>query len=68
MPRHVFARQALYERVRSEPMRTIAAELGVSGVGLAKACRAAGVPTPPRGYWAEKRHGKPVPARPPPPA
>lgn len=65
MPRHVFTRQALYVRVWSEPMRTIAVELGVSDVGLAKACRAAGVPTPPRGYWAKKHHGKPVPTRPP---
>lgn len=64
MPHHVFTRQALYDRVWAKPMRTVAAELGVSDVGLAKACRAAGVPTPPRGYWARKQHGKSLPPRP----
>jgi hypothetical protein len=63
MPHHTFTRQALYDRVWTEPMRTIAAELGVSDVGLAKACRTAGVPTPPRGWWARKQFGKPLPPR-----
>ena len=26
--------------------------MGVTGIGLAKACRRNGVPVPPRGYWA----------------
>lgn len=65
MPHHVFTRMALYERVWAEPMRTVAQSIGVSDVGLAKACRAADIPVPPRGYWAKLQHGKPVPARPP---
>lgn len=62
---HVFARQALYDRVWAEPMRTVASTLGVSDVGLAKACRAAGIPTPPRGWWARLQHNKPLPPKPP---
>lgn len=65
MSHHVFTRQALYDRVCSEPIRTVARSLGVSDVGLAKACRAAGIPTPPRGWWARLRHNKPLPPRPP---
>jgi hypothetical protein len=49
-------------------MRTIASSIGVSDVGLAKACRAAGIPVPPRGWWAKRHHGKPLPPRPPLPA
>lgn len=64
MTHHVFTRQALYDRVWAEPMRTVALSLGVSGVGLAKACRAAAIPVPPRGYWAKLQHNKPLPARP----
>ena len=65
MPHHVLTRQDLYERVWTEPIRTVARSLGVSDVGLAKACRVAGVPVPPRGYWAKLQHGKPTPPRPP---
>uniref|UniRef100_UPI0025D7EDE5 hypothetical protein n=1 Tax=uncultured Brevundimonas sp. TaxID=213418 RepID=UPI0025D7EDE5 len=65
MPPHVFTRQALYERVWAEPIRILAPSLGVSDVGLAKVCRAAGIPTPPRGWWVKLQHGKPLPPRPP---
>lgn len=65
MTKHVFTRQALYDRVWSEPMRLLAPSLGVSDVGLAKACRAADLPTPPRGWWAKLQHGKPLPTKPP---
>lgn len=41
-----------------EPLKTLAPQLGVSDVGLAKACRKANVPIPPRGYWAKKRARK----------
>lgn len=64
MPHHVCTRSALYERVWTEPMRTVARSLGVSDVGLAKACRTAGIPVPPRGYWAKRQHSKPLPPRP----
>lgn len=53
-------RQELYERVWATPMRTLAAEFGVSDVGLAKACERHRIPCPPRGYWAKKQHGKPT--------
>lgn len=39
-----FTRPALYERVWTEPIRTVAGSLGVSDVGLAKACCTAGIP------------------------
>lgn len=65
MPHHVFTRQALYDRVWAEPICTVARSLGVSDVGLAKACRAADIPTPPRGWWAKLQHCKPLPPKPP---
>jgi len=50
----VFDRQQLYELVWSKPMRVFAAEFGISDVAVAKACRSALIPVPPRGYWASK--------------
>lgn len=54
---HSFTRLELYNLVWSEPMRDIAARLGLSDVGLAKACRNASIPAPPRGYWNKKKAG-----------
>ncbi len=51
-------RQELYERVWAEPVESIARSWGLSGRGLAKACKRAGVPVPPRGYWARLQHGQ----------
>jgi hypothetical protein len=51
-------RSELYARVWSTPMTKLAAELGISDVGLAKACRRHAVPAPPRGYWAKLRAGQ----------
>nr|WP_313634784.1 hypothetical protein [Brevundimonas diminuta] len=65
MVHHVLTRTALYATVWSEPIRTVARRLAVSDVGLAKACRVAGVPVPPRGYWSQVKHGQPTPPRPP---
>ncbi len=65
MPHHVLTRGDLYDRVWTEPIRTVARRLEVSDVGLAKACRVAGVPVPPRGYWSQVKHGRPTPPRPP---
>jgi hypothetical protein len=48
-------------------MRTLAAEFGVSDVGMAKACERHHIPCPPRGHWAKKQYGKPT-RRPPLPA
>lgn len=54
---HSFTRLELYDLVWSEPMWDIAARLGLSDVGLAKACRNASIPVPPRGYWNKKKAG-----------
>lgn len=64
---HRFTREELYRAVWSEPVRTLAAKLGVSDVAIAKACRVAAIPTPEVGYWMRKRKGRParVPTLPP---
>ena len=67
-PRYL-SRRELHELVWSEPLRTLAAKLGISDVGLAKACRRAHVPIPERGHWQKRRAGKkssqtPLPPRP----
>jgi hypothetical protein len=55
-----FTRKELHELVWSQPMRTVAASVGISDVALAKACRKADIPVPERGYWARKSAGKPT--------
>jgi len=57
---HTFSRQELFDVVWSEPTRTMAKRLGISDVGLAKACRRADLLLPPRGYWAKLAAGKSV--------
>lgn len=59
---HSFTRLELYNLVWSEPMRDIAARFQISDVGLAKACRNASIPVPPRGYWNKKKAGHRVAA------
>ena len=51
-------RSELYARVWAEPMIRVAAELGLSGPGLAKLCARSGIPTPARGHWAKLNAGK----------
>lgn len=53
-------REELHQQVWSQPMRTLAASIGISDVALAKRCRVANVPVPPRGWWARKDAGKAV--------
>ncbi len=53
-------RQALYDLVWADPVRTVAATFGVSDVWLKKVCASAGVPVPERGYWAKLQARKPV--------
>ena len=48
----------------SEPMRDLAAKVGISDVGLKKILRSYNVATPPQGYWNKIRAGKPAPSRP----
>ncbi len=52
-------RSKLYEMVWQQPMTKVAAELGLSDVGLAKLCRRHSIPVPPRGHWAKVAAGKP---------
>jgi integrase len=57
-PLHSFTREALHKLVWSEPTRTVSRRLGISDVGLAKACKRANIPTPDRGYWARVGAGQ----------
>lgn len=57
-------RSELYEKVWAKPMIRLARELGISDVGLAKACRRHSVPVPPRGYWAKLQAGQTPPRTP----
>lgn len=50
-------RAALFDRVWSQPVKRLAKEWGLSGRGLAKACRRLEIPVPPRGFWA-RVHGR----------
>jgi hypothetical protein len=65
---HRFTREKLYDLVWSESMSKLAARLGLSDRGLAKACARANVPVPGRGYWAKLQHGASVARSPLPPA
>lgn len=56
----IITRRELYDLVWSKPMTSIASELGLSDVGLAKICDRHRVPKPPRGYWAKLQAGKKV--------
>lgn len=55
-----FTRKDLYELVWSQPMKTVAASVGISDVALAKHCKKADIPVPSRGYWARKQAGKSI--------
>ncbi len=57
-------REELYELVWSQPTRTVAKSMGISDVALAKQCRKANVPVPPRGWWARKQSVQIVPWQP----
>jgi len=55
---HYLSRDTLYELVWNAPLTELAAKLGISDVGLAKACRRAHIPLPGRGYWAKMEAGQ----------
>jgi hypothetical protein len=57
-------RQELYEKVWQFPLRKLAAEYGISDVGLAKVCRKLEVPLPGLGHWTKIACGHTIP-RPP---
>lgn len=58
--RYSFTRRELYDKVWSTPIAVFAEQIDVSDQAVAKACRRAGVPSPPRGYWAKLAAGKMV--------
>ena len=51
------SRWKLYAKVWETPMTRLAADLGVSDVGLRKACIRHHIPVPPRGHWARLNAG-----------
>lgn len=55
-----FTREELYRLVWERPVLSVAKEIGVSDVAVAKACRKAGIPLPSRGHWAIVNAGKTV--------
>ncbi len=56
-----FTREALYERIWTEPMTKLSAQLGISDVALAKTCRKLNIPRPSRGHWARIAAGQDSP-------
>ena len=60
-------RHELYEKVWQFPLRKLAAEYGISDVGLAKVCRKLEIPLPGLGHWTKIACGHSIP-RPPLPA
>lgn len=54
------SRRELYDLVWSKPMREVAAQLGISDVGLAKVCERHRVPRPEQGYWNRRAAGQKV--------
>ena len=63
-----YTREFLYRLVWESPVMEVATRLGISDVGLAKACRRAHIPIPTRGYWAKLEAGKWIDSEPLPPA
>src|ERR1700686_5302138 len=64
VPNNKWDRQELYERVWQLPLRTLAAEYGVSDVALGKVCRKLQIPLPGLGHWTKLECGHVIP-RPP---
>jgi len=65
--RHYFSRETLYRMIWTAPVMEVAIQLGVTDVALAKLCRRAAIPTPPRGYWQRIETGQQIPLTPLPP-
>jgi hypothetical protein len=61
-------REMLYELVWAKPIRTVAAEIGISDAGLAKACDRLNVPRPAVGHRERLEHGRKTERPPLPPA
>jgi hypothetical protein len=53
----ILTREQLYEKVWSQSVRSLAKEIGISDVGLAKISKHYNIPRPGLGYWAKKQAG-----------
>jgi hypothetical protein len=60
-----FTAKQMFDMVWKTPVLILAKQIGVSDVGLAKACRKAGIVLPPRGYWAKSESKRPKKPKPP---
>lgn len=67
MSPRTFTRTELHQLIWSKPLNKLAAELGLSDVGLKKLCKRHDIPTPPQGHWISIHHGKSRPIIPLPP-
>lgn len=57
---NVYNRETLYKEVWESPVTEVAKRYKVSDVAIHKVCKSLDIPTPPLGYWAKLRAGKPV--------
>ena len=57
-PPTILSRQALYDRVWTQPLSAVAREFGLSANGLSKICDRMHIPYPGRGYWAKAAAGR----------
>lgn len=57
---NVYDRETLYKEVWKWPVTEVAKRYKVSDVAIHKVCKSLKIPTPPVGYWAKVRAGKPV--------
>ncbi|XJZ27720.1 hypothetical protein ACF5W4_02410 [Bacillota bacterium Lsc_1132] len=57
---NIYDRETLYKEVWEKPVTEVAKRYKVSDVAIHKVCKALDIPTPPAGYWAKLRAGKPV--------
>lgn len=64
---NVYNRETLYQEVWNTPVTEVAKRYKVSDVAIHKVCKSLNIPTPPPGYWAKLRAGKPVKKPPLPP-
>lgn len=64
---NVYHRETLYQEVWAMPVTEVAKRYKVSDAAIHKICKSLDIPTPPQGYWAKLRAGKPVKKLPLPP-
>ena len=63
----VLSREELHEKIWAKPVRAVAAEFGISDVGLKKICERHDIPRPSPSHWGLIRHGRTPPKVPLPP-